>query len=98
MIAHGHVTRSWIGLEFQPRLKSGKNQSGVLVAGVVAGSPAERAGIQAGDVFTRFRGQPVDAELPEQLPLMNQLLFATPVGETRRSDLSPRRQTHTSPR
>ena len=81
LIRHGHVARSWIGLELQPRLKSGKSQSGALVAGVVAGSTADRAGIRAGDVLTRFRGRPVDVELPEQLPLLNQLLFATPVGE-----------------
>ncbi len=82
LIDNGRVKRSWIGLEFQPRLKSGKDSGGVLVAGVVEGSPADRAGIKAGDVVTRFRGQPVNAELPEQLPLVNQLVFATPVGET----------------
>ena len=70
------------GLEFQHRLKSDKNPSGVLVAGVVEGSPAAKAGIKAGDVVTSFRGQTLNAELPEQLPLINQLVFATPVGET----------------
>ena len=82
LIEHGRVSRSWIGLEFQHRLKSDKNPSGVLVAGVVEGSPAARAGIKAGDIVTRFRGQEVNAELPEQMPLINQLVFATPVGET----------------
>ncbi len=82
LIEHGRVSRSWIGLEFQHRLKSDKNPSGVLVAGVVEGSPAAKAGIKAGDVVTSFRGQTLNAELPEQLPLINQLVFATPVGET----------------
>jgi len=81
LIERGRVKRSWIGLEFQPRLKSGKDSGGVLVAGVVEGSPADRAGIKAGDIVTRFRGQPLNAELPEHLPPVNQLVFATPVGE-----------------
>ncbi len=82
LIEHGRVSRSWIGLEFQHRLKSDKNATGVLVSGVVEGSPAARAGIKAGDIVTKFRGQPFNAELPEQLPLLNQAVFATPVGET----------------
>ena len=53
----------------------------MLVAGVVEGSPADRAGIKAGDIVTRFRGQPFNAELPEHLPLINQQVFAAPVGE-----------------
>ena len=53
----------------------------MLVAGVVEGSPADRAGIKAGDMVTRFRGQPFNAELPEHLPLINQLVFAAPVGK-----------------
>jgi serine protease Do len=82
LIEHGRVKRSWLGVELQPRLKSGKDIGGVLVAGVVEGSPADRAGIKAGDILTRFRGQPLNAELPEHLPLINQAVFATPVGET----------------
>jgi serine protease Do len=82
LIEHGRVRRSWIGIEFQPRLKSGTAAGGVLVAGVVERSPADRAGIKAGDVVTRFRGQPVNAELPEHLPLVNQAVFAAPVGQS----------------
>ena len=82
LIESGRVKRSWIGIEFQPRLKSGKDSGGVLVAGVVEGSPAYRAGLKAGDVVTRFCGQPFNAELPEHLPLINQVIFASPVGET----------------
>ena len=81
LIEHGHVTRSWIGVELQPRLKSCKDCHGVLVGGVVEGSPADRAGIKAGDIITRFGGQEVNAELPEQIPLVHQLVFAAPVGK-----------------
>jgi serine protease Do len=82
LIKRGRVTRSWLGVEFQPRLKGHKGDVGALVAGVVEGSPAHKAGIKAGDVLTRFRGQSVNADLPEHLPLINQRVFATPVGET----------------
>jgi serine protease Do len=82
LIAHGRVVRSWIGVEFQPRLKGDKNADGALVADVIEGSPAARAGIKAGDIITRFRGQTVSAELLEQIPPINQLVGSTPVGET----------------
>lgn len=82
LIRHGHIARSWVGMEIQPRLKSDKSVKGALVAGVVAGSAADRAGIHAGDLLTSFRGRPVNVELLEQLPPLNQLLFATPVGGT----------------
>ena len=82
LIKRGRVTRSWLGVEFQPRLRGHQGDVGALVAGVVEGSPADKAGMKAGDVVTRFRGQSVNAELPEQVPLINQWVFATPVGET----------------
>jgi serine protease Do len=82
LIKQGRVKRSWLGVEFQPRLKGQKGDVGVLVAGVVEGSPADKAGIKAGDIVTRFRGETVNAELPEQIPPINQWVFATPVGET----------------
>ena len=69
-------------MEFQPRLKGDKNADGAVVADVIEDSPAARAGIKAGDVITRFRGQEVNAELLEHLPPINQLVYSTPVGET----------------
>ena len=81
LIESGRVRRSWLGVELQPRLKSEKAGGGVLVAGVVQGSPADHAGIKAGDIITRFRGRPFNAELPEHMPLLNQMVFAVPPGK-----------------
>lgn len=81
LIAHGHVRRSWIGLNAQPLLKSHTAASGILAGGVVAGSPADKAGIRAGDVITRCNGADIPASrAPEDVPLFNRLILEAPVG------------------
>jgi serine protease Do len=61
----GEVTRGWLGVTIQD-LKGElaeyygvKDKSGVLVAGVVPGDPAERAGIQPKDIITEVDGKKV---------------------------------------
>ena len=87
IIAHGYVKRSWTGMEAQPRLRSSKASSGVLVSGVIDASPAAEAGLKPGDILFRFDGKAVDCEVPEQLPLFNQLVLSTPVGKKVSIDL-----------
>ncbi len=82
IIKHGHVRRSFTGLELQPRLKSDASAAGVLVAGIIKDSPATEAGLAAGDVVTSFDGQAVDAGVAEQLPIVNHLIMSTPIGKT----------------
>ncbi len=70
--ATGRVTRGRIGVQIGPVAKDVaeslglKKQQGALVTGVESGSPAEKAGIEAGDVITRFEGKAIDkvADLP----------------------------------
>ncbi len=81
LIATGHVERSWVGITAQPLLKSMTANAGVLVGGVIEGSPAERAGLKAGDIVTRCNGTEVAASrAPEDIPLFNRLMLEAAVG------------------
>lgn len=59
---HGAVTRGWLGVQIQPltddvaEALNVKPGEGTLVADVVGDGPARRAGLQAGDIVTRFNG------------------------------------------
>lgn len=61
----GNVTRGWIGVEAQditPELAESfklKLAQGALIAGVLRNSPAERAGIRAGDILLTIEGKPI---------------------------------------
>jgi serine protease Do len=62
---HGAVTRGWIGVSIQPVTNeiadslSLKNTRGALVAEPQSGSPAQKAGIKAGDVIVSVNGETV---------------------------------------
>jgi Do/DeqQ family serine protease len=64
IIAHGRVVRGWIGIEPRDvpeyqRQQLGLPAAGVLIANLYVGSPAQRAGLQPGDVLTDIDGVPV---------------------------------------
>ena len=65
LISSGEVTRGWLGVSIQP-LDAGLAESfgldrvtGALVTRVLPGTPAEKAGLQRGDVLLSFDGKPV---------------------------------------
>lgn len=70
--ATGKITRGWLGIAIQELTKElaesfgMKNTNGALVAGVEKNGPADRGGLEAGDVITKFDGKPivVSADLP----------------------------------
>ena len=61
----GAVTRGWVGVEAQnltPELAESfglSSVSGALVAGVLTNSPADRAGLKAGDILVAINDKPV---------------------------------------
>ncbi len=65
IVVTGEVTRGWVGVEIQeltPELADSIGEGhieGALIAGVLRGSPADRAGILPGDVLTGMDGRPV---------------------------------------
>src|SRR5687768_15538336 len=65
LVKDGRVVRGFMGVNIQdvtPTLAQEfdlKNNDGALVADVTAGSPAEKAGLKAGDIITKFNGKPV---------------------------------------
>ena len=81
LIASGRVERSWLGLNAQPLLKSSDAKAGILVGGVIDGSPAQKAGLKAGDLVTKCNGTDVPASrAPEDIPVFNRILLESPVG------------------
>jgi serine protease Do len=65
LIKHGKVNRGLLGISIQDLNESlaksfGKpDTSGALVAQVIKGSPAEKAGLKNGDIIVAFNGHPV---------------------------------------
>ena len=65
IVTKGNVTRGWIGIEAQditPELAESfklKQAKGALIAGVLHNSPADKAGLRAGDILLEIEGKPV---------------------------------------
>lgn len=74
LIKNGKVSRGFLGIALQPLSEELakefkiENNAGALVAEVTSKSPAEKAGVQAGDVVVEVNGKKVDG--PRELQLM----------------------------
>jgi serine protease Do len=79
----GHVTRGWLGVGIQkvtPELSKSfglKDEKGALVSQVAKGGPADKGGIETGDVIVEFNGKKVSDS--NDLPRM---VASIPVGKT----------------
>ncbi|HPP37547.1 MAG TPA: DegQ family serine endoprotease [Thermosynergistes sp.] len=75
LVSYGRVRRGWLGVYLQPLTEDFakaygiKTDKGVVVADVVSGSPADKAGIKRGDVITSIDG----AEIKDPQDLVFQI-------------------------
>ena len=81
LVSRGEVTRGYLGVNIQAlrlnwRRRSHSARQGALVADVMPGTPAEKAGLSRGDVIVAFNDKPVDSS--RDLPAM---VANTPVGQ-----------------
>ncbi|MGK2904907.1 MAG: DegQ family serine endoprotease [Desulfuromonadales bacterium] len=82
LISSGEVTRGWLGVSIQPldaelAASFGLDRvTGALVTSVLPGTPAEKAGLQRGDVLLSFDGKPVRSVKELQL-----LVASSPLGK-----------------
>lgn len=88
LILHGKVRRSWTGIDARPLLRSQAGARGVLVGGVLAGSPAARAGIAAGDILLALGGTAVHADCAELMPDFHRVECALPIGSEVKVELT----------
>ena len=78
IIKNGQVIRGWIGVEPQditPELAESFNlqkSSGTIIAGVLKGGPADKAGVKPGDILISVAGKPV-SDTVSMLNLVAQL-------------------------
>ncbi|HEY5633977.1 MAG TPA: trypsin-like peptidase domain-containing protein [Burkholderiaceae bacterium] len=78
IVASGAVTRGYIGVEPQdvtPELAQAfrlSRKDGAIIAGVMRGGPADRAGVKVGDILIAVEGKPV-ASTAAMLDLVAQL-------------------------
>ena len=83
LIQNGLVKRAWIGASFQPMLKSNDPENfkqGVVVSGVVPGSPSEQGGLKPGDVVLAIDEISVQVRFEEEMPALIGSLLSKPVG------------------
>jgi serine protease DegQ len=85
IIKHGQVVRGWIGVESQditPELSDSfglAKDRGAIIAGVVRGGPADRAGMRPGDILVAVQGKKVTSTSD-----MMKIIAALPPGDKAR--------------
>ena len=94
IIKTGQVVRGWIGVESQditPELAQSfslKRSSGAIIAGVVKGGPADRAGMKPGDILLTVEGK----EVGDTTAMLNLIAQLVPGGKAKMTVLRKNRE------
>jgi serine protease Do len=86
--AGGKISRGWLGIAIQEMSKelaesfALKNTAGALIAGIEKSSPAEKAGLEPGDVIVKFDGKVIASS--NDLP---RVVAATKPGKTVQAEI-----------
>lgn len=81
LIKHGEVPRSWYGITIKSIKRTGLKE-GVLVNSIVDDSPADKAGLKAGDVIVAIDGKPVTIIFAEEIPILMKEMADRPIGSS----------------
>ena len=86
LATEGEVVRSFWGMSIKPIRRTGIDE-GVLISSVTVDGPADRAGVQAGDVLLALEGKPLTVRFVEEVPLLLDRLAGMAVGSRHRLTL-----------
>lgn len=83
LMANKKISRSWIGIELQSikdlrDYLQNPDLTGALVSNVDAKSPADKAGLKAGDVLLSVNNFDINAEFEEDLPAIRKVISDLP--------------------
>ncbi len=76
----GQPDRGWLGITLQALTPEIANfwqldvSSGIIVNDVVPNSPAQKAGLEVGDIIYEVNGQPVEVDKDEELPIFQRFI------------------------
>ncbi len=73
IITTGRVTRGWSGATVQPRLEADSEAIGVVIGDITAESPADKAGLQPGDVVLACDGYAIEGAEEKAVAHFNRL-------------------------
>ena len=100
LLGSGEIARGYLGVVIQPLERELAEYwkipevQGVVVNGIVEGSPAEKAGMKVGDIVTRFSGEPIAAEKDKDIGDFQRRVARMPVGETVEVEVFREGKTH----
>src|SRR5439155_21573085 len=81
VMARGRVQRGCVGMDVQPLHNHSKEQTSVLIGGVLKGSPADQGGLKPGDRLLRLGGTATNVRYDEQMPDFMRLVTGLPLGK-----------------